>query len=105
MTSSKTAVAWQILPSWLTDPDTEPPENRDPALLKLTFIDLVDDSDIRAFAAARAAQHRAWLDDYRQRRAALDPDDPAAAARRRVLDLGVRYEQTYTDFWESVVSE
>jgi DNA-binding PadR family transcriptional regulator len=91
-----------VLGQWLEEPDTAPPETRDPALLKLAFIDLEPSETLADVSRARAAQHRAWLDLYRSRREALDPGEPASTARLRLLSIGILHQQTYVEFWEQL---
>lgn len=87
------------LEAWLADPKTAPPETRDPSLLKLTF---ADPDQIRTLAAAQADAHREWLDTYRATLADLDPDDPGAESRTRVLAIGVLHEESYVRFWSTL---
>ncbi|MFJ1455062.1 PadR family transcriptional regulator [Nocardia sp. N2S4-5] len=85
---------------WLAEPRTPPPETRDPAQLKLFFADLGDPEDIVELARSQAAEHRRWLDLYRRLRHEIDPDDRVRAeSRSRILELAVRHEQAYVDFW------
>jgi DNA-binding PadR family transcriptional regulator len=95
----------EVLREWLARPGTAQPETRDPALLKLAFVDLGSPSDVVALARSQAAQHRQWLDLYRARRAALDPVDPATLSRSRLLALGILHEQAFVDFWESLAAD
>ncbi|MBB4890530.1 PadR family transcriptional regulator [Streptomyces netropsis] len=95
----------EALHRWLADPTSSPPETRNPALLKLTFTDLASPAEVAALARTQAARHRQWADAYRQRLADLDPADPATASRTRLLELGIRHEQNYVDFWETLAAE
>ncbi|MFI6845642.1 PadR family transcriptional regulator [Kitasatospora sp. NPDC050467] len=95
----------EALHRWLADPATPPPETRNPSLLKLTFTDLATPAEVAELALTQAARHRKWADDYRRRLADLDPADPATPSRARLLDLGVRHEQNYVDFWEALAAE
>ncbi|TDD88906.1 PadR family transcriptional regulator [Actinomadura darangshiensis] len=90
------------LREWLTDPDTPQPETRDPGQLKLFFADLGEPGDVVALARRQAAQHRHWLDLYRERRAGLDLAD---VSRARILKLGILHEQAYVDFWEALAAD
>lgn len=95
----------EALRRWLADPTAPPPETRNPSLLKLTFTDLASPDEVAELARTQAARHQGWVDDYHQRLAALDPADPATRSRARLLDLGVRQEQNYVDFWEALAAE
>jgi DNA-binding PadR family transcriptional regulator len=99
---SLTETGREVLHAWLVEPRCGQPENRDPSLLKLTFIDLVSDRHLAALAKSQAAQHNVWLEDYLRRRAELDVGDEGHTARDRLLDLGIRYERAYLEFWESI---
>jgi len=92
----------EALRRWLADPMTPPPETRNPALLKFAFADLASPAEL---ARAQAARHRTWLHEYREQLAGLDPEAPDAPARTRLLTLGIRHEQNYIDFWQSVAAE
>jgi DNA-binding PadR family transcriptional regulator len=87
---------------WLADPGGPPPETRNPALLKLAFVDLAEPADVVALARTQAARHRGWLETYRARRSSLDPADPAAVSRSRVLAIGILHELAYVRFWEAL---
>jgi DNA-binding PadR family transcriptional regulator len=87
------------LARWLADEHTSETQIRDPALLKLAFADLANDDDLTSLAAAQAAMHERWLQEYGQRIEALNADDPATPARRHLLTLGRAIETAYTDFW------
>jgi len=87
---------------WLADPETRPAETRDPAQLKLAFIDLGSAADLRALAGSQAAQHRSLLDLYSERLALLDPADPATESRHLMLSLGIAHERAHAQFWESL---
>jgi DNA-binding PadR family transcriptional regulator len=101
-----TAAGRAALRRGLADPGGPPMETRDPAQLKLFFADLGDPGDVVALAREQAALHRRWLDDYRARRAALDPSDKARlTSRARILRLGVLHEQAYVDFWEHLADD
>jgi DNA-binding PadR family transcriptional regulator len=95
----------EVLARWLADPTTPPPETRNPALLKLAFVDLGPTAQARALARTQADQHRGWLETYRKLRAEISPDAPDAIARGRLLDLGIRHELGYVDFWETLANE
>jgi DNA-binding PadR family transcriptional regulator len=90
------------LDCWLADPPTARPEHRDPSLIKLVFADLGPAGDRAALVRTQADQHRYWLDRYLTRRAGLSPAD---ISRRRLVDLGIRYEQAYLNFWESLARD
>ena len=81
------------------------PETRNPALLKLAFVDLGPSDQARALARTQADQHRDWLETYRKLRAEIALDAPDALARARLLDLGVRHEQSHVNFWEALADE
>jgi DNA-binding PadR family transcriptional regulator len=95
----------EALDEWLAEAGTAPPETRDPALLKLAFVDLLAPAAVVALARSRTAQHRGWLELYRSRRAALDPGEPATVARSRLLALGILHQQVYVDFWERLAAD
>ncbi|WP_371502975.1 hypothetical protein OG871_37530 [Kitasatospora sp. NBC_00374] len=84
---------------------TPEPETRNPALLKLTFADLGAPGQVAELAAAQAAQHRRWRDTYRDLRARLDRQAPDAAARLRLITLGIAHEQSYVAFWEALAAD
>jgi DNA-binding PadR family transcriptional regulator len=92
----------EILLRWLADPSTPPPETRNPALLKFAFADLASPVEL---ARAQAARHHAWLREYREQLADLDPEASDTPTRTRLLTLGMRHEQNYIDFWQSVAAE
>jgi Virulence activator alpha C-term len=98
-----TPAGQNALARWLADPDTPPAETRDPAQLKLAFADLGSGSNLRALARAQAARHRALLDTYTARRAALDPADAATPSRRRMLTFGIAHERTQNEYWQSLL--
>lgn len=99
-----TPAGQDALARWLADPGTPPAETRDPAQLKLAFADLGPESALRALARAQAAQHRALLDMYTSRKAALDPADVATPSRRRMLTFGIAHERTQTEYWQSLLN-
>ncbi|WP_245400786.1 PadR family transcriptional regulator [Nocardia albiluteola] len=91
---------------WLADPVCPPPETRDPAQLKLFFADLGAPGDVVALANGQAAEHRRWLEQYRELHTAIDPHDSARAeSRARILELGIMHEQAYVDFWEDLARQ
>lgn len=93
------------LTRWLADPNSPPPETRDPAQLKLFFADLGAQGDVVGLARAQAAEHRRWLDLYRKLRAEIDPGDTVGAvSRARILQLGIGHEQAYVEFWEELAA-
>ncbi|WP_144592045.1 PadR family transcriptional regulator [Amycolatopsis rhizosphaerae] len=92
------------LERWLEDPRTAQPETRNPALLKLAFVDLAGPGHDAELAAEQAARHREWLELYRKLRAEIDRDRPDAVSRARLLDLGIRHEEAYVDFWSAMAS-
>jgi DNA-binding PadR family transcriptional regulator len=92
----------KVLARWLADPHTPPPETRDPSLLKLTFADLGPADQVATLARTQVAQHGEWLAQYRKLRAELDPSGTDTLARARLLDLGIRHEQAYVDFWSAL---
>jgi DNA-binding PadR family transcriptional regulator len=100
-----TPAGQDALARWLADPDTPPAETRDPAQLKLAFADLGPDSDLRALARAQAERHRALLDKYTARKAALDPADVATLSRHRMLTFGIAHERTQTEYWQSLLND
>jgi DNA-binding PadR family transcriptional regulator len=95
----------EVLARWLADPATPPPETRNPALLKLAFVDLGPSDEGRVLARTQVDQHRGWLGTYRRLRAEIDPAAPDALARSRLLDLGIGHEQAYVAFWEALANE
>ncbi|HKS46903.1 MAG TPA: PadR family transcriptional regulator [Amycolatopsis sp.] len=97
-----TGAGREALDRWLADPTSGPPETRNPALLKLTFVDLGPSERATALARQQAAQHREWLELYRNQLAENDPARPDALARARLLDVGIRHERAYVDFWEEL---
>ncbi|MBF6176339.1 PadR family transcriptional regulator [Nocardia blacklockiae] len=91
---------------WLAEPRTPPPETRDPAQLKLFFADLGEPGDVVALARGQAAEHRRLLELYRGLQAEIDPDDSVRAeSRSRILELAVRHEQAYVDFWTDLARD
>jgi len=93
----------EALRHWLSDPRCPPAETRDPAQLKLFFADLGEPGDVVALANGQAAEHRRWLELYRDMHTAIDSDDSSRAeSRARILELGLMHEQAYVDFWESL---
>lgn len=92
----------EVLARWLADPHTTPPETRNPSLLKLTFADLGPPDQVARLARTQLAQHTGWLEQYRRQRAGLDPSSADAVARTRLLDLGIRHEQAYVDYWSTL---
>lgn len=93
------------LTRWLGDPTSPPPETRDPAQLKLFFADLGEPGDVVALARGQAAEHRRWLELYRELYAEIDLDDSVrAVSRARVLRLGIMHEQAYVDYWEELAA-
>ncbi|MBF6457007.1 PadR family transcriptional regulator [Nocardia cyriacigeorgica] len=95
------------LREWLADPATPPAETRDPAQLKLFFVDLGDPDDVVGLARNQSAEHRRWLDHYRKLYDAIDHTggDVRAVARARILQLGIGHEQAYVDFWEELAAD
>ncbi|MBB5917163.1 DNA-binding PadR family transcriptional regulator [Nocardia transvalensis] len=88
---------------WLSDPQSPPPETRDPAQLKLFFADLGEPGDVVALAHSQAREHRHWLELYRTLHGEIDPDDSARAeSRSRILELGIEHELAYVRFWEDL---
>ncbi|WP_405496180.1 PadR family transcriptional regulator [Nocardia sp. NBC_00511] len=93
------------LARWLGDPVSPPPETRDPAQLKLFFADLGAPGDVVALAHDQAAQHREWLELYRELYAELGADDSVReVSRARILRLGMAHEQAYVDYWEELAA-
>ena len=97
-----TAAGWAALADWLADEHASETQIRDPALLKLAFADLGDDADLGSLAAAQAAVHERWHQEYGQRLDALSADDPATPSRRHLLTLGRAIESAYADFWAAL---
>lgn len=95
------------LREWLADPVGPPAETRDPAQLKLFFVDLGDPGDVVRLARGQAAEHRRWLEHYRELYDAIDRDgdDVRAVSRARILRLGLGHEQAYVDFWEQLAAD
>jgi DNA-binding PadR family transcriptional regulator len=91
-----------VLARWLADPNTAPPETRNPSLLKLTFADLGPPDQVAALARTQAAQHSEWLEAYENLRAEVDPSRADAVSRTRLLELGILHEQAYVDFWTAL---
>jgi len=104
-----TAAGRTALRDWLADPEVAQPETRDPAQLKLFFVDLGEPADVVALARRQADQHRRWLELYRTFRDEL-ADGPTGGdgvpptSQARILRLGVVHEQTYVDFWERLAA-
>lgn len=91
------------LERWLSEPKCPPAETRDPAQLKLFFADLGAPEDVIALADDQAARHLHWLDQYRALQAEIDPADSVRAeSRSRILELAIKHEQAYVDFWEAL---
>ncbi|MFE3446131.1 PadR family transcriptional regulator [Nocardia sp. NPDC059180] len=97
----------ECLQEWLADPGSPPAETRDPAQLKLFFVDLGDPGDVVALARNQAAEHRRWLDRYRELYDGIDRSggDVRAVSRARILQLGIGHEQAYVDFWEELAAD
>jgi DNA-binding PadR family transcriptional regulator len=99
-----TTAGREVLDRWLCDPATSTAETRDPAQVKLSFIDMADPSALTALAREQARIHRDLLASYTARRAALDPSDPAYDSRRRMLAYGILHEQAHARFWDSLTT-
>ncbi|MFB7723918.1 PadR family transcriptional regulator [Nocardia sp. NPDC056100] len=100
-----TAAGRAELSRWLGDPVAAPPETRDPAQVKLFFADLGQPEDVVALANKQAAEHRRWLELYRKLHAEIDPaDSERAVSRGRILQLGIKHERAYVDFWEDLAA-
>jgi DNA-binding PadR family transcriptional regulator len=95
----------EALREWLAAPEVPPAETRDPAQLRLAFADLGEPADLVRLARAQADRHRDLLTVYRERRAALSPDDPATVSRSRILALGILHEQAQAEFWTAVAAD
>ncbi|MGW4242053.1 PadR family transcriptional regulator [Nocardia sp. NPDC004722] len=94
------------LARWLGDPAAAQPETRDPAQLKLFFADLGAPGDVAALARNQAAEHRHWLEKYRELYEGIDPEDRVrAVSRARLLRLGIMHEQAYVDYWEELAAD
>ncbi|TLF73280.1 PadR family transcriptional regulator [Nocardia cyriacigeorgica] len=95
------------LRDWLADPSGPPAETRDPAQLKLFFVDLGEPDDVVGLARHQAAEHRRWLDHYRELYDGIDRSgaDVRAVARARILQLGIGHEQAYVQFWEELAAD
>jgi PadR family transcriptional regulator, regulatory protein AphA len=83
------------LARWRQEPPEEPPELRDPGLLKLHL-----GGDPLPLARARRAAHQRKLDEYEARRK-LDP-----GGRPRgiwlTLDAGIAHEREWVRFWSEI---
>lgn len=94
----------RALRAWLATPDVPPADDRDPARVRLAFADLGEADELVGLARGQAARHEELLDDYRRRRAALDPGDPTGECRSRVLDLGIIHERAHAAFWRTLAA-
>lgn len=89
----------RTLRAWLAAPGVPPADDGDPARVRLAFADLGEADDLIALARGQAARHEELLGDYQERRAAIDPADPIAESRSRVLELGIVHEGAQAAFW------
>jgi DNA-binding PadR family transcriptional regulator len=83
------------LAAWRDDPATGRAELREPALLKLFF-----GADPKRLAAAQLPAHRARLEEYEAIRDGMPDDVPPGP--RQALEVGIRYEREFIDFWEGL---
>ena len=88
---------------WRSEPTSDFLELRDPGLLRLFA-----GGDPQVPAAAQLERHQAQLDDYRELAAALDDQNETgdgATGLRSVLAAGIAIEETYIQFWASIVKD
>ena len=83
------------LDRWRNDPQTEPRELRDPALLKLFC-----GADPAALAQSQSKRHKELLEQYLH----LQENDMPDGARR-ALEAGIGQEREYTRFWTRLAAD
>lgn len=86
---------------WLHESATQEVELRDAGLLKLYFGSLLSADDVVALALRERDLHRRRLDAYESIRRELE-NAPTEAFGLATLRMGIAYEQTSINFWQSV---
>lgn len=94
----------EALLRWLGDPTPDRWEVRDPGLLKLFFLDLVDTDAVAAHARAQAEHHRELLAELEAIEAAF-ADAPELAYPMLTLRLGKGVARAYVEFWGAVMAD
>jgi PadR family transcriptional regulator, regulatory protein AphA len=101
---------YEILPAgraalaeWLASPTTAQTEVRDLGLLKLFFINLGEDADLRRLARDRHESHRTRAESYTEQREEIA--DYADPWQLKTIELGIRYERCVEQFWADVCAE
>ena len=88
---------------WLGEPVDDPGELRDLGLLKLFFAAGADPDGIARMAEAKRDAHQAAADELAALRDQVD--DVADRAQLATLDLGLRWNRTFADFWDEVAHD
>jgi DNA-binding PadR family transcriptional regulator len=88
------------LAEWVAHPVDTIPEIRDRGLLQLFFSRSLPDSDVAELARHQVSAHQSRLAEYEGIRGAIGDglDDPT----RTALELGLRLERLYVEFWTEV---
>lgn len=101
---------YEILPAgraalaeWLSSPTTAQTEVRDLGLLKLFFVNLGEDEDLRRLARDRYESHRTRAESYTEQREEIA--DYADPWQLKTIELGIRYERCVEQFWADVCAE
>lgn len=91
------------LTAWLSDPETEPGETREPGLLKLFFGGLGEPDDMVGLARSQAELYRARIAEYEAIEAAIS-GDPAFRYPLLTLHLGMAVARASLEFWDDLAS-
>ncbi len=87
--------------TWVNSSSDNMTELRDLAILKLYFGKFANASAIRALAAQQVELHKARLETY----AAIPQTRSLDEFALKTVDLGVRFEQVISQFWQDVEKE
>jgi DNA-binding PadR family transcriptional regulator len=96
----------EALEAWVREPTSEHPQVRNIGLLKLFFSERLGRDEIVALARAQESAHEERLATYEaiDRRIVADAD-VHAAFRRATLQMGLRVERAFAEFWSEIAAQ
>jgi PadR family transcriptional regulator, regulatory protein AphA len=91
----------EVLRSWLSDPEIERTEIRDPGLLKLFFGELAGAGDMTRLAEAHVRHYQQELENYADIEKNI-AEEPAMRYPYATLRLGITMAEAFLAFWTEV---
>jgi PadR family transcriptional regulator AphA len=96
-----TEAGHEALASWLSDPDTDRSEIREPGLLKLFFGELAEPADMTKLAEAHVRHYQQELENYAEIEKNI-ADEPTMRYPYATLRLGISMAEAFLTFWTEV---